>query len=57
MNNKRELSRKNDEKKPDEPAAWQIITIVIFLFYMLVPILSTYLFSIATSPLGSLDPA
>jgi putative spermidine/putrescine transport system permease protein len=47
MNNKRELSKKNDEKVR-RPAAWQIITIAVFLFYMLVPILSTYLFSIAT---------
>jgi len=30
------------------PAGWQIITIALFLFYMLLPIVSTYIFSVAT---------
>jgi len=34
------------ERRP-RPALWQIICIVLFLFYMLLPIISTYVFSIA----------
>jgi putative spermidine/putrescine transport system permease protein len=30
------------------PAGWQIIAVVLFLFYMLLPIVSTYVFSVAT---------
>ena len=39
------------EPKPEKkirPALWQVIGIGIFLFYMLLPIVSTYMFSIAT---------
>ena len=35
-------------KKKVRPALWQIIAIAVFLFYMLVPIISTYMFSVAT---------
>src|SRR5512140_1776029 len=34
-------------KKP-RAAGWQVIAIVLFLFYMLLPIISTYVFSVAT---------
>ena len=30
------------------PAGWQIVAVAIFLFYMLLPIVSTYVFSVAT---------
>lgn len=30
------------------PAGWQVVTVGFFLFYMLVPIISTYVFSVAT---------
>jgi len=30
------------------PAGWQILAVVLFLFYMLLPIVSTYVFSVAT---------
>jgi len=35
-------------KKKNRPAGWQIVLVVIFLFYMFLPIISTYVFSIAT---------
>jgi len=35
-------------QKKGKPAIWQVAFIVFFLFYMLVPILSTYIFSVAT---------
>ena len=35
-------------EKKDRTQAWQIILIALFLFYMLLPIFSTYVFSIAT---------
>lgn len=38
---------KSTHKKP-KPSFWQVAFIVFFLFYMLVPILSTYIFSLAT---------
>jgi len=34
-------------RKP-RPSAWQVVTVVLFLFYMLLPIVSTYVFSIST---------
>jgi putative spermidine/putrescine transport system permease protein len=36
------------EKNSNKPALWQVIVIVFFLLYMLIPIISTYVFSIAT---------
>jgi putative spermidine/putrescine transport system permease protein len=38
------------KRKPviSKPGFWQIILIALFLFYMLVPIISTYVFSVAT---------
>jgi putative spermidine/putrescine transport system permease protein len=35
-------------KKKIRPASWQVILVGFFLFYMLVPIISTYAFSIST---------
>ncbi len=34
--------------KKNCPASWQIFSVALFLFYMLVPIVSTYIFSVAT---------
>jgi putative spermidine/putrescine transport system permease protein len=34
--------------KKNRPASWQIFSVALFLFYMLVPIVSTYIFSVAT---------
>jgi putative spermidine/putrescine transport system permease protein len=34
--------------KKNRPASWQIFSVALFLFYMLVPIVSTYVFSVAT---------
>jgi putative spermidine/putrescine transport system permease protein len=47
------VARKTDSfdlvsKKKTRPAGWQVLTIVLCLFYMLLPIVSTYAFSIAT---------
>jgi len=46
---------RNPTKKPGRepnikirPAGWQILSISLFLFYMLLPIVSTYVFSVAT---------
>jgi len=45
---------KNPQKPGQEtnrkirPAGWQIFTVALFLFYMLLPIVSTYIFSVAT---------
>jgi len=46
---------RNPTKKPGRepnikirPAGWQILSIALFLFYMLLPIVSTYVFSVAT---------
>jgi len=36
------------KKEKVRPGAWQIILIAGFLFYMFIPIISTYLFSVAT---------
>lgn len=46
MNQKKKTSAKEQSKKHAQ--VWQIILIVLFLFYMLLPILSTYIFSVAT---------
>lgn len=35
-------------QKKDRPAGWQVLMVGLFLFYMLLPIFSTYVFSIAT---------
>jgi putative spermidine/putrescine transport system permease protein len=35
-------------KKKNRPAGWQIVLVAVFLFYMFLPIVSTYVFSIAT---------
>ena len=42
--------KKNKREKESEsrPAVWQIVLVGFFLFYMLVPIISTYVFSVAT---------
>ena len=45
---------KNRQKSSEDmdtrirPAGWQIIVVTLFLFYMLLPIVSTYVFSVAT---------
>lgn len=45
---------KKPQKPPQEmntrirPAGWQVIAVALFLFYMLLPIVSTYVFSVAT---------
>lgn len=45
---------KNRQKPSQEmnprvrPAGWQMIAVALFLFYMLLPIVSTYIFSVAT---------
>ncbi len=39
-------ARKTNKKT--RPAGWQVIMVGFFLFYMLVPIISTYVFSVAT---------
>ena len=35
-------------KKKNRPTGWQIVMVAFFLFYMFLPIISTYVFSIAT---------
>jgi putative spermidine/putrescine transport system permease protein len=35
-------------QKKARPAAWQVVTVGFFLLYMFIPIISTYVFSIAT---------
>jgi putative spermidine/putrescine transport system permease protein len=46
MKNRQKPSR---ETNPGiRPAGWQIIAVALFLFYMLLPIVSTYIFSVAT---------
>jgi putative spermidine/putrescine transport system permease protein len=42
-----QLSKKPSTRK-QRPGFWQVLMIVLFLFYMLLPIVSTYAFSIAT---------
>jgi putative spermidine/putrescine transport system permease protein len=37
-----------ESKKKIRPASWQVLLVGFFLFYMLVPIISTYAFSIST---------
>lgn len=39
---------KQDSRKKERAAGWQTTLISIFLFYMLLPIISTYIFSVAT---------
>ncbi len=46
MNQKIKSSAKEQPNKRAQ--VWQVILIVLFLFYMLLPILSTYIFSVAT---------
>jgi putative spermidine/putrescine transport system permease protein len=46
MKNMQASTQKSGKKI--RPALWQIIAVALFLFYMLLPILSTYMFSIAT---------
>ncbi|MGD0709417.1 MAG: ABC transporter permease subunit [Anaerolineaceae bacterium] len=46
MENTQAPTQKSEKKI--RPALWQIIAIALFLFYMLLPIVSTYMFSIAT---------
>lgn len=41
-------TQSHDPKKKVRPAGWQIFMVGFFLFYMLVPIISTYVFSVAT---------
>jgi putative spermidine/putrescine transport system permease protein len=41
-------SRSTPLNKKVRPAGWQVVMIGFFLFYMFVPIISTYMFSIAT---------
>jgi putative spermidine/putrescine transport system permease protein len=36
------------EKEKARPAAWQLAAVGLFLFYMLLPIVATYVFSVAT---------
>lgn len=46
MKQKKKLSAERQSQKHAQ--VWQIILVVLFLFYMLLPILSTYIFSVAT---------
>jgi putative spermidine/putrescine transport system permease protein len=46
MKNRQKPSRKMNTKI--RPAGWQIVAVALFLFYMLLPIVSTYVFSVAT---------
>jgi putative spermidine/putrescine transport system permease protein len=46
MKNSQKPVREPDKKL--QPAGWQMLSIVLFLFYMLLPIVSTYVFSVAT---------
>lgn len=41
-------TQSHDPEKKVRPAGWQIFMVGFFLFYMLVPIISTYVFSVAT---------
>jgi len=47
MNNT-ETKKKKEEKNKKRVAGWQIALVGAFLFYMLIPIISTYVFSVAT---------
>ncbi len=38
----------NEKDRKVRPAGWQVALVSLFLFYMFVPILSTYVFSVAT---------
>jgi putative spermidine/putrescine transport system permease protein len=46
MKNRQKPSREMNTKI--RPAGWQIVALALFLFYMLLPIVSTYVFSVAT---------
>jgi putative spermidine/putrescine transport system permease protein len=46
MKNRQKPSREMNTKI--RPAGWQILAVALFLFYMLLPIVSTYIFSVAT---------
>jgi putative spermidine/putrescine transport system permease protein len=46
MKNSQKQVRERDTKI--RPAGWQILSVSLFLFYMLLPIVSTYVFSVAT---------
>lgn len=46
MKNRQKPSREMNTKI--RPAGWQIVAVALFLFYMLLPIVSTYVFSVAT---------
>ena len=46
MKNPQKPSREMNTKI--RPAGWQILAVALFLFYMLLPIVSTYVFSVAT---------
>jgi putative spermidine/putrescine transport system permease protein len=46
MKNRQKPSR--DMNTKIRPAGWQIVAVALFLFYMLLPIVSTYVFSVAT---------
>jgi len=41
-------SRPDSEPKKIRPAGWQVVLVAFFLFYMFLPIVSTYVFSVAT---------
>jgi putative spermidine/putrescine transport system permease protein len=45
---KNRSTQSGDPKKKIRPSGWQVFMVGFFLFYMLVPIISTYVFSIAT---------
>jgi putative spermidine/putrescine transport system permease protein len=45
---KKQSSPKLIKSKKNRPAGWQVAMVGFFLFYMLVPIISTYVFSVAT---------
>ncbi len=48
MESKAEQDLSKKSQKKNRPGAWQVILIAFFLFYMLLPIFSTYVFSVAT---------
>ena len=42
------MKEKQGREKKQRVATWQVVLVGLFLFYMLLPIISTYVFSVAT---------
>ncbi len=45
---KTSITQNHESRKKIRPAGWQVFLVGFFLFYLLVPIISTYVFSVAT---------